>query len=184
MTEVERLVEDNLKLAPYIYHEYFRVQTEGIIEMEDMISVGYIGLVKAARTFNPKKGTNFSTYACSCIHREMYLVVQTRKQMKRKTHIYPVYYDGLKDEGEWFLRDRNSDFTKQVEARIMTEDLLPVLTEKQRDMVEMNFGMNGYRPHIHAEIAAKYGVSRQHVWSEIDRAVKKMKRNLGEAQAI
>lgn len=179
-TQVERLVEENMKLAPYIYHQHFRSSIKDIQDEEDLIATGYIGLVKAAKTYKSSKGA-FSTYACACIHREITSLLLTNDRKKRKSAAGTVYLDQL-DHTDRIVADQE-DFTEQIEARFIAKEALSILEDKYRVIVEMYFGLNGYRPHVYTEISAKYGVTQQRIGYIIRNSIKQMKHHLIQKEA-
>lgn len=174
-----RLCEEGLGLVHFTVNRDFR--NTGF-EVGDLDGVGYIGLVKAARYYNPKKG-QFSTYAVRLIKNEIINFLHSHQMQKRKIsrdRLIPLEKDFTSDDGRTmtmaeFVSDETSGRPfDQVENRILVEELLSHLSVREREFIIKNFGLYGRRPMGTREIAAEVGVSYQRVGFVVREALKKM----------
>ena len=90
----EILVERNLRLVAHIAKKYQNVEED----MEDLISIGCIGLIKAVNSFDSGKG-RLATYACRCIDNELLMMLRTKRKSNRETSLYPV-----RKQEVWYMR--------------------------------------------------------------------------------
>jgi RNA polymerase sporulation-specific sigma factor len=159
------LIERNLRLVVYISKKF---ENTGI-NIEDLISIGTIGLIKAINTFNPDKNIKLATYASRCIENE--ILMYLRKNNNRKTEISidePLNVDW--DGNELLLSDilgtDNDIIYHNIESEVDKELLsiaLETLTERERSIMELRFGMNRQRERTQKEVADLLGISQSYI---------------------
>ena len=159
------LIEHNLRLVVYIAR---RFENTGIL-LEDMISIGTIGLIKAIGTYKTDKNIKLATYASRCIENEILMYI--RKIANRKTEISldePINmdYDGnelllsdiLGTDEDMILRPLEDD----VDLCLLREALAQ-LPDRERELVEMRFGLAGRKELTQKEVACKMGISQSYI---------------------
>ena len=176
-----RLVEHNLRLVVYVAKKFENVGT-GI---EDLISIGTVGLIKAINTFRADKSIKLATYASRCIENEILMYI--RKNSSQRTAISidePLNTDW--DGNELLLSDvLGSDEEsisyelEQREERQMVRDAVCNLAPRERELIELRYGMRTGREMTQKEVADLLGISQ----SYISRLEKRILANLKETLA-
>ena len=159
------LIEHNLRLVAHIVKKYYNTGAD----QDDMISIGTIGLIKAVSTFNTNKGIHLATYASRCIENEILMFFRNQKKTAQDVFISdPIDTD--KDGNTLTLIDviaDKSDIADEIDTKIKVEKLrviLPVcLTERERLIIEMRYGLCGREELTQREIAKKLNISRSYV---------------------
>ena len=159
------LIEHNLRLVAHIVKKYYNTGAD----QDDMISIGTIGLIKAVSTFNADKGIHLATYASRCIENEILMFFRNQKKTAQDVFISdPIDTD--KDGNTLTLIDAiadKSDIADEIDTKIKVEKLrviLPVcLTERERLIIEMRYGLCGREELTQREIAKKLNISRSYV---------------------
>ena len=159
------LIEHNLRLVAHIVKKYYNTGAD----QDDMISIGTIGLIKAVSTFNSDKGIHLATYASRCIENEILMFFRNQKKTAQDVFISdPIDTD--KDGNTLTLIDviaDKSDIADEIDTKIKVEKLrviLPVcLTERERLIIEMRYGLCGREELTQREIAKKLNISRSYV---------------------
>ena len=174
------LIEHNLRLVVYIAR---RFENTGI-NIEDLISIGTIGLIKAVGTYKPSKNIKLATYASRCIENE--ILMHLRKTSSQKTEISfdePLNTDW--DGNELLLSDilgTESDLViKPLEAdvdRQLLWDALEKLSPRERQIVSMRFGLEGQREHTQKEVADQLGISQSYISRLEKRIIARLKREI------
>ncbi len=160
-----RLVEHNLRLVVHIIKKYY----SNIKEQDDLISIGTIGLIKAVSTFDYEKGTRFATYASRCIENEILMHFRNRKKTTQDVYISdPIDTD--KDGNSLTLMDVMTDgenIFEDIEIRLRAEQLYryleSTLTDRERQIIFLRYGLGGQRSLTQREVADKLGISRSYV---------------------
>ena len=178
-----KLVERNLRLVVYIAKKF---ENTGI-GLEDLISIGTIGLIKAANTFRPDKNIKLATYASRCIENEILMYI--RKSGNIKTELSfdePLSTDW--DGNELLLSDVLGSDGDEVGRGIEQEDekflLLSFVCElppREKQIMEMRFGMNGYEEYTQKEVADALGISQSYISRLEKRIICKLKKQLEKA---
>lgn len=170
-----KLIEHNLRLVAHVVRKY---ETSGE-DMEDLISIGTIGLIKAIKTFKDDKGVRLATYAARCIENEVLMHLRNIKKVRQEVSIYdPIGYD--KEGNEISLIDiltTDNEIIEVVEAKIQEEKIrgnMGVLTRRERQVIEMRYGLFSGLKETQREIAKKLGISRSYVSRIEKRALKKL----------
>ena len=174
------LIEHNLRLVVYIAR---RFENTGV-NLEDLISIGTIGLIKAVGTYQPAKNIKLATYASRCIENE--ILMHLRKTASQKTEIpldEPLSTDG--NGNELLLSDilgTDSDLvTQPMEAdadRQMLADALETLTGREREIITLRFGLGGRREHTQKEVADHMGISQSYISRLEKRTLLRLRREL------
>lgn len=172
------LIERNLRLVVHIVKKYTTLEKEA----EDLISIGTIGLIKAIDTFDVKKGVRLATYASRCIDNELLMVFRNHKKQSKEIYLYePIGAD--KEGNEINLLDviESSDIdivedlhTKEKIAHLY-DHLKEQLTEREKKIVELRYGLGQEKEVTQREIANYMGISRSYVSRIEKRALKKLR---------
>ena len=161
-----RLIERNLRLVVYIAR---RFENTGV-NIEDLISIGTIGLIKAVTTFDSDKGSRLVTYAARCVENELLMYFRSKKKTARETSYYdPIGTDKegneihLLDIMESSERDAFSRVCLKEDSRKLYALLRKILTERERTVLVMRYGLYNGREYTQREVAAKLGISRSYI---------------------
>ena len=161
----EPLITHNLRLVVYIARK-FESAGAGV---EDLISIGTIGLIKAVNTFRPEKGIKLATYASRCIENEILMHLRKSSQQKNEISIdepLNVDYDG----NELLIADILGSDSDVVNLRIEKESeekqlmqAVGRLSRRELSIMELRFGLNGKKPHTQKEVADMLGISQSYI---------------------
>ena len=171
------LTEHNLRLVAHIAKKYQNVDEE----MEDMISIGTIGLIKAIDSFDAGKG-KLSTYASRCIDNELLMFLRAKKKTSREVSLYePIGTD--REGNEINLLDIIEQDQVDVIDRMETEDKLSrlsglihdTLNDREREIITLRYGLTNEYEVTQREIGRKLGISRSYVSRIEKRALEKLK---------
>ena len=175
-----RLIEHNLRLVVYVAKKFENVGT-GI---EDLISIGTVGLIKAINTFRADKSIKLATYASRCIENEILMYI--RKNNSQRTAISidePLNTDW--DGNELLLSDilgTDSDsVSKNLEEDIERQILhgaLDKISLRERMIMEMRFGLGGYREMTQKEVADVLGISQSYISRLEKKIIQRLKREI------
>lgn len=175
------LIEHNLRLVAHIVKKYPFV-TE---DMEDLISIGTIGLIKAITTFNADKNCRLATYAARCIDNELLMYFRSGKKHSKNVSFYdPI---GTDKEGndirilDVFVSEDSDSFSKIAlldDIKKLYELLNAVLTTREKYVVSMRYGLYNRQSLTQQEIADILGISRSYVSRIEKNALKKLRKEL------
>lgn len=176
--EIERenakneLIEHNLRLVVYIAKKFENTNEN----LEDLISVGSIGLIKAVNSFNSEKNIKLATYSSRCIENEILMFL--RKSVKTKNEISleePLNVDG--DGNELVLADiismENDSVTKDLENKAEQKILLELvskLNRREQEIISLRFGLNSCEEKTQKEVADMLGISQSYI-SRIEKKI-------------
>ena len=171
------LVERNLRLVAHIAKKYQNVDEE----MEDLISIGTIGLIKAIDSFDAGKG-KLSTYASRCIDNELLMLLRAKKKTSREVSLYdPIGTD--REGNEINLLDIIEQEQVDVIDRMEVEDRLRSLSglihqrlsEREQAIIMLRYGLSSEREITQREIGRRLGISRSYVSRIEKKALEKLK---------
>ncbi len=172
------LIERNLRLVAHISRKY----QNGEEDMEDLISIGTIGLIKVIATFNYERGNRLATYAARCIDNELLMYFRGKKKTSREVSLYePIGTDkegnqiNLMDVVESTDRDIFEIIELKGNTRKVYEAIPRVLNSREREIIEWRYGLYNRKPVTQREIADKLGISRSYVSRIEKRALEKLK---------
>lgn len=157
------LIERNLRLVAHIVKKYSNTDED----MEDLISIGTIGLIKAVDSFDPSKNNRLAAYAARCIDNELLMMLRSKKKTSREVSLYePIGTDregneiNLLDVMEQEQTDVVEEMERKRQLRCLAGLLDTVLTERERKIIYMRFGLAGSREVTQKEIGRQMGISR------------------------
>ena len=172
------LIERNLRLVAHIAKKYQGTE----VEMEDLISIGTVGLIKAVMSFDKDKKSKLGTYAARCIENEILMHFRARKKCSKEVSIYePIGTD--KEGNEISLLDiietEQTDTVEQMQMQQDIRDLLNyidvVLEEREKEILLMRFGLRGQKELTQREIGEKLEISRSYISRIEKKALEKLK---------
>ena len=174
------LIEHNLRLVVYIAR---RFENTGV-GIEDLISIGTIGLIKAVGTYKPAKNIKLATYASRCIENE--ILMHLRKTASLKSEVpfdEPLSTDWngnelllsdiLGTESDLVIKPMEEDADRQMLA-----DALEKLNDREREIITLRFGLGGRREHTQKEVAERMGISQSYISRLEKRIISRLKREI------
>lgn len=176
----QKLVERNLRLVVYIAKKF---ENTGI-GIEDLISIGTIGLMKGVNTFNADKKIKLATYASRCIENEILMFLRKSNKIKGEISIdEPLNKDG--DGNELLLSDilgTDADVTSrnledEVDKTLLRASILK-LNDREKDIMEMRFGFKTGKEKTQKEVADELGISQSYISRLEKKIIGKMKRDI------
>ena len=173
----ETLITRNLRLVVYISKKYDAPGTN----IEDLISIGSIGLIKAVNSFCPDRNIKFATYASRCIENEILMYLRKYSSLKNEVSIdEPLNVDW--DGNELLLSDVLGSEVDEVSLSLEAEDekkilldLIEKLGKREREIMCMRFGMCGYTELTQKEVADRLGISQSYISRLEKRIITKLK---------
>ena len=175
------LVLRNMRLVAHVVKKYQGTD----YDMEDLISVGTIGLIKAINTFKTDKGSRLATYAAKCVENEILMLLRAGKKYRKEVRRFePI---GVDKDGETVsLVDVIEMENKEaVEALIFEQDVKDLyrsyercLKDTEKKVVGMRYGLYGKKEHTQREIAKELGISRSYVSRIEKKALEKLKKDM------
>ena len=179
------LVEHNLRLVAHILKKYY-AQTD---DVDDLISIGTIGLIKGINTFKPERNIKLTTYCAKCVENEV--LMYFRSQKKRSGDV--SLSDELDTDGEGnglALLDmlaQEDDMAERVGSeeigRQLREAVETVLDEREKQIIRLRYGLGGGAPLTQRETAQRCKISRSYVSRLEKRALEKLREAMGEEAA-
>ncbi|MBT2289148.1 RNA polymerase sporulation sigma factor SigK [Paenibacillus albidus] len=171
------LIEHNLRLVAHIVKKFDNTGED----MEDLISIGTIGLIKAIESYKPNKGTKLATFAARCIENEILMHLRSLKKTRKDVSLHdPIGTD--KEGNEITLIDilgsEADDVIKEVDLKIEKSKIyrnLDILDDREKEVVVGRFGLDtGGEERTQREIAKELGISRSYVSRIEKRALMKL----------
>ena len=180
------LVEHNLRLVAHIMKKYY-AQTD---DVDDLISIGTIGLIKGVNTYKPDKGVRLATYASRCIENEILMHFRSRKKSAgdvRLSDALDVDGDGnglsimdvVAQEDDMAERIGNAELCQELLRSIETS-----LTKREARIIRLRYGLDGAAPMTQKETAQLCGISRSYVSRIEKKALEKLRLSLGESGCL
>lgn len=174
------LIERNLRLVSHIMKKYY-AQTA---DQEDLISIGTIGLIKGIATFDASKGARLATYAARCVENEILMHFRAQRKSAQDVSLSD-YIETSADGAPLQLMDvvaEDSDLLEQVTNREMAVQLHRAvdrcLTEQERQVIRLRYGLDGQNPRRQREVAQITGISRSYISRIEKRALEKLRLEL------
>ena len=176
-TGKEKLIEHNLRLVVYLAKRY---ENTGV-DLEDLVSIGSIGLIKGINTFNKNKNIKLATYISRCIDNEILMFLRKSKKIKQEISIEEyLSYDS--DGNELHLEDvigtDKETIMKEIEnhhdKKIMLEEILN-LKPRDRDIMVLRYGLLGNDEYTQKEVADRLGISQSYISRIEKKVIKKLK---------
>ena len=176
------LIEHNLRLVVYIAKKFDNTG----VGVEDLISIGTIGLIKAINTFNPLKNIKLATYASRCIENEILMYLRRNNKVKLEVSIdEPLNVDW--DGNELLLSDIlgtdenviSKNLEDEVDRRLLRM-ALDKLSERERVIIEMRFGINTNdgKERTQKEVADIMGISQSYISKKEKKIMKRLKKEI------
>ena len=176
------LIEHNLRLVVYIAK---RFENTGV-GIEELISIGTVGLIKAISTFNNGKNIKLATYASRCIENEILMFIRKSSSKKREVSIdepLSVDWDGnelllsdvLGSESDVVSRDMEEE-----EERRLVRAAVGELSDRERVIIEMRYGLGGQRELTQKEVADTLGISQSYISRLEKKIMQVLKRKIQE----
>lgn len=175
------LIERNLRLVAHIVKKYNFPNKD----IDELISIGTVGLIKAIDSFDYSKGTRLATYASRCIENEILMLFRNNKKQKNEVFLQdPI---GVDKEGNEIclidvLSSEKDSVLEKVETNLQIRQLYnkigDSLSEREGEILKMRYGLIDGRCRTQREIAALLGISRSYVSRIEKKALKKLKKEL------
>ena len=178
MSSRNKLIEHNLRLVAHIVKKY----TNNTYDMDDLISIGTIGLIKGVDTFSLDKGVKITTYCARCIENEILMYFRKNNKYTKDVSINEtIGYD--KDGNEIAIQDllktEDVDFCDDIDLKDNIKSLykyLDVLTPRERKIIINRYGLNNKISLTQKKLSEKIGISRSYVSRIEKRALTKLLR--------
>ncbi len=171
------LIEHNLRLVAHIMKKYYAQ----VSNQEDLISIGTIGLIKGISTFDISKGARLATYAARCVENEILMYFRSQRKSSQDVSLSD-YIETGSDGAELSLMEVISSDDNLMESVSTKELIMQVrraiddcLTEQERQVIQLRYGMVGGVPCRQREVAQKTGISRSYVSRIEKRALEKLR---------
>ncbi len=175
----EMLIVHNLRLVVYIARKF---ESTGI-GVEDLISIGTIGLIKAVNTFCPERNIKLATYASRCIENEILMFLRKNSQRVEVSIDEPLNIDW--DGNELLLSDIlgtdpdtiNMHIEHEVERDVIL-NAVSKLSDRERVIMEMRFGLNGRKEHTQKQVASLIGISQSYISRLEKKIISRLKKDI------
>lgn len=176
----EKLICHNMRLVAHIAKKYGKGN-----DLDDLISIGSIGLIKGVESFSFSKGTNLATYLARCIENEILMSLRSNKRYQNTVHLQEQL--GTDNEGnEYTLMDvlsiNEESVFKKVELSILKDKLLELidktLSPREKEIVLMRYGLTGEAPLTQLQTARKLNISRSYISRIETRSLSKIRERM------
>lgn len=176
----EPLITHNLRLVVYIAKKF---DSSGI-NVEDLISIGTIGLIKAVNTFCPERNIKLATYASRCIENEILMYLRKSSQLRNEISIdEPLNVDW--DGNELLLSDIlgsehdvvNHRLEQEVECNLVLQ-AVSKLSRREKNIMQLRFGLSGNKEHTQKEVADSLGISQSYISRLEKKIIERLKKDL------
>ena len=178
----DKIIEHNLRLVSHIIRKYY----SSYENPDELLSVGSLGLIKAVDSFKMGLGTRFATYGARCVQNEILMFFRSKKKRGMEISINdqididkdgnPLTYLDIISveesiEGELDLKEHILRIRELVES---------TLTEREKEIIVLRYGLKGYQPRTQREVAKYMGISRSYVSRIEKKALEKLKESFGD----
>ncbi|MNV72438.1 RNA polymerase sigma-28 factor precursor [compost metagenome] len=175
-----KLIEHNLRLVAHISKKYATKDQD----MEELISIGSIGLIKAINSFSSNKGFKISTYASKCVENEILMYIRSTKKQQAEVSMNTIIGTD-KDGNDMELADtldmEEKDVIDTIYSKLITEQMIDYintkLSEREKYIMNLRYGLNGEIPKTQQEVADLLGISRSYI-SRIETKIQKKLGNI------
>ena len=182
----EKLIVHNLRLVVYIAKKF---ESSGV-GIEDLVSIGTIGLIKAVNTFKSDKNIKLATYASRCIENEILMYLRRNNRIKNEVSFdEPLNIDW--DGNELLLSDILGSDPDLINRDIELEDekslllrTINAMGERERTIMSMRFGLNGQREHTQKEVADILGISQSYISRLEKKIIASLKKEIEKATFV
>ena len=176
------LIEHNLRLVVYIAKKF---ESSGV-GVEDLVSIGTIGLIKAINTFNPEKKIKLATYASRCIENEMLMHLRKISNIRSEVSIEePLNTDW--DGNELLLSDilgtDNDIISKNIEEetdRKLLHDAIEKLSAREQNIMKLRFGLTSHGQKTQKEVADMLGISQSYISRLEKKILQRLKKEISQ----
>ena len=177
------LIERNLRLVAHISKKY----SSQFASLDDLISIGTIGLIKGINSYNFKKGVKLSTYISRCIENEILMFFRNSKKLNQEVYLNePIGKD--KDDNIITLQEVLENNERSIEESIdlklkekkLLEKMNSLLTDREKKILVLRFGLNNSEPLTQNEVAKIFGISRSYVSRIETKAISKLSKEFIE----
>ena len=173
-----KLIEHNLRLVGHIV-KIFEASGQ---DMDDLIGIGTVGLIKGIDTYSPDKKVKLTTYAAKCCENEILMYFRSNKKNAKNVSIY----EGISFDKEGneitildILKTKDPDYLEDIYIKdniVLLKKYLKILSKREREIIDMRYGLNGYEEKTQKEIAKIIKISRSYVSRIEKRAITKILR--------
>lgn len=159
------LIERNLRLVAHIMKKYYASESD----QEDLISIGTIGLIKAVSSYRLDKNIKLATYASRCIENEILMYFRSRRKSSQDVSLSDLIETGSDGTALELMdvvageEDLLEELHARENARRLRAAVQTCLTEQEREVVCLRYGLFGRKPHRQREVADRLGISRSYV---------------------
>ncbi len=173
----DKLIVHNLRLVVYVAKRY----ETNIYNLEDLISIGTLGLVKAIQTFKNDKNIKLATYASRCIDNEILMFLRKKSRLKNEVSLdepLKCDYDGNELLLGDILSENENLITDGIDDNEEKEDLykaIELLKPREKEILSMRFGLNGSKEYTQKETAELLGISQSYISRLEKKIIKKLK---------
>ena len=178
----DKLIEHNLRLVSHIIRKYY----SSYESPDELLSIGSFGLIKAVDSFKPTFGTRFATYGAKCVQNEILMFFRSKKRRGIEISINdqidvdkdgnPLTYLDIISAPETI----EADLDMKVHIENMRKILDDVLLPREKEIIILRYGLNGYQPRTQREVAKYLGISRSYISRIEKKALEKMKEAFGD----
>ena len=181
------LIEHNLRLVAHVIKKYQSSDDD----IEDLISIGTIGLIKSVMTFNSEKGNRLAAYASKCIDNEILMYLRSKKKTNKEVSLYePLGIDKEGNEIQLYdiIETNEDDASDRIvlkqNIQKLYEELESLLTPRERLVLKMRYGLYNGEEYTPREVARQLGISRSYV-SRIEKsAIQKLRSSFFTSQTV
>ena len=180
----EVIIERNLRLVSHIIRKYYSAYQYP----DELLSVGSYGLIKAVDSFKSEYGTRFATYGAKCVQNEILMYFRSRKKMQNEVSINDTI-DVDQDGNPLTYLDIISveesiadDVDLKIHIARLTELVRTKLDEREKEIITLRYGLEGYKPLTQREVAQHLKISRSYVSRIEKRALEKLKDAFGNSR--
>ena len=176
----DKLITHNMRLVAHIAKKYSKN------DLDDMISIGSIGLIKGVESYSPERGTTLATYLARCIENEILMTLRSNKRYQNTVYLSSTL--GVDNDGnEYTLMDvlavKEDNVLHQAEMSILRQNLLDLihrhLSPREQKIILMRYGLEeGSAPMTQLQTAKELGISRSYISRIESRALEKLKQHL------